>query len=60
MDRYEIELRRGEIAWLARFKRGGPDVCTQGRSPMEALSRLALLFDAEAEEAGDVENIPVW
>lgn len=60
VNRYEIELSRDESTWVAQFKRGGPDVCTQGSTPVEALRRLAELFDIEAKEAGCVENIPVW
>lgn len=60
MAEYHIRIKWDECAWVAQFKPGGPDVASQGATPLEALQRLAMTFQADLEAAGSIENIPTW
>lgn len=47
--------------WVASCQPGGPDLVAQGKTPEEALERLALTMRAERQVMGrGLEDIPTW
>lgn len=55
---YKTEVFFDEIAWVARFVQGGPDVAAQASSPELALERLGVRLRMEIQHYGSVHKIP--